>query len=94
MEKAYQLYVYGRVQGVGFRYLTKMLADQLKLSGMVKNLPDSRVYIEVQGPSLTVSQFISAIKSNPSPAGRVDQVDIKPLALDEKRKDFVIYYYS
>ena len=32
--------VYGRVQGVYFRYHTKLMADSLGLCGWVKNCPD------------------------------------------------------
>ena len=32
-----RLRVWGLVQGVGFRFYTKRLADQLQINGMVKN---------------------------------------------------------
>ena len=35
--KAYQITVYGRVQGVGFRWSTVRLAEQLSIVGTVKN---------------------------------------------------------
>ena len=34
---------YGRVQGVGFRYYAVNKANQLGLTGWVKNLPDGTV---------------------------------------------------
>ena len=43
------LNVYGRVQGVGFRYRAKHMADALELTGTVKNLSDGSVELEVQG---------------------------------------------
>ena len=39
----------GRVQGVGFRYYTYILANKYELKGWVKNLPDGNVEIMVQG---------------------------------------------
>lgn len=39
MEKL-RMNVQGRVQGVGFRYMTKMVADQLGVTGSVKNEDD------------------------------------------------------
>ena len=40
---------HGRVQGVGFRYTAKMLAQSLGLTGWVKNEWDDTVVMEVQG---------------------------------------------
>ena len=44
--------VSGRVQGVGFRYRTYYLAQNLGLTGWVQNLEDGRVEMELQGLSL------------------------------------------
>ena len=41
--------VYGKVQGVGFRYYTHKKANELGLNGFVKNKPDGSVYIEAEG---------------------------------------------
>ena len=41
--------VSGRVQGVGFRYRTYYLAQNLGLTGWVHNLEDGRVEMELQG---------------------------------------------
>ena len=43
------LTVKGRVQGVFYRASAKQKADELGVSGWVKNLPDGSVYIEVEG---------------------------------------------
>ena len=40
---------YGRVQGVGFRYTAKRLAQSLGLTGWVKNEYDGTVVMEIQG---------------------------------------------
>lgn len=40
---------YGRVQGVGFRYYAVQKANQLGLTGWVKNLYDGSVEREVEG---------------------------------------------
>lgn len=39
----------GRVQGVGFRYLTYSIANKYGLRGWVRNLPDGSVEVMVQG---------------------------------------------
>ena len=49
---------YGRVQGVGFRYYVVNKANQLGLTGWVKNLPDGTVEMEVQGVEPLIDQLI------------------------------------
>ena len=49
---------YGRVQGVGFRYYAVNKANQLGLTGWVKNLPDGTVEMEVQGEEPLIEQLI------------------------------------
>lgn len=66
----------GRVQGVGFRYMTKMVADQIGIGGIVCNQNDGSVYIEANGTEDEIDLFIEKIKKSPSPSGRVDHLDI------------------
>jgi acylphosphatase len=40
----------GRVQGVGFRYTVTNLAMQYDVGGYVRNLPDGRVELVIEGP--------------------------------------------
>ena len=40
---------YGRVQGVGFRYKLRHLADSYGVTGWVRNEPDGTVSMEAQG---------------------------------------------
>ena len=49
---------YGRVQGVGFRYYAVNKANQLGLTGWVKNLPDGTVEMEVQGEGPLIDQLV------------------------------------
>ena len=53
----------GTVQGVGFRWTTKNVADRFRVSGFVRNLPDGRVVLEAEGDRDTVEGFIEALKS-------------------------------
>ncbi|WP_125981393.1 acylphosphatase [Loigolactobacillus iwatensis] len=71
-----QLTVFGRVQGVGFRFSTKRLADKIGVSGIVRNLIDGSVYIEASGSNKQIEKFISSIKESPSPYGKVTRVDL------------------
>ena len=61
MEKL-RMNVQGRVQGVGFRYMTKMLADQLGVTGSVKNEDDGSVSITAIAPEDIMETFIKKIK--------------------------------
>jgi acylphosphatase len=70
--------VSGKVQGVWFRKTTKERADALGLKGMVKNLPNGNVYIEVQGHAEAIAAFISFCWKGPALA-RVEAVKIEEL---------------
>ncbi len=72
-EKAYNINVFGRVQGVGFRFYTHRKAKELDLKGFVRNKPDGSVYIEVEGQQENVEQFIMWCNDGPSWA-RVSKV--------------------
>ena len=65
---------FGRVQGVGFRWMTKLVADRLGITGTVANQPDGSVKIIAMGPDALLEQFIGAVKASPTPSGRVDRV--------------------
>ena len=66
--KKLRIHVQGRVQGVGFRYTTKMLADQLGVTGSVKNEADGSVSIEAMGDEKIIDAFVAGVKDSPSPA--------------------------
>ncbi|MFW5825799.1 MAG: acylphosphatase [Marinobacter sp.] len=52
-----QLLVEGRVQGVSFRACTVQKAQELALTGYVRNLPDGRVEIVAEGPEDQLEQL-------------------------------------
>ncbi len=60
--------VKGRVQGVGYRYFCRNIADVYELTGWVKNLPDQSVEIEIQGEGENVDSFKKELKMGPSQA--------------------------
>lgn len=67
--------VIGKVQGVAFRYYTKLKADELNLEGSVQNLDDGSVFIQVGGDSLKLDTFIEWCHLG-SPASEVKEVII------------------
>jgi acylphosphatase len=50
--------VYGRVQGVGFRWFVRTEARRLGLAGWVRNLPDGTVEMRASG----IAQFLAALE--------------------------------
>ena len=52
-----RLTVSGKVQGVFYRQSTYDVANELGLSGFVKNLPNGDVLIEVHGETAKVEEF-------------------------------------
>ena len=60
--KRYHLYVNGIVQGVGFRWYTQRIGNRIGVSGWVKNLPDGRVEIVVEGEDEKVERFLRELK--------------------------------
>ena len=68
--------VTGRVQGVFFRAWTKQQADQLGVTGWVRNLPDGAVEALVQGEETAVAEMIARLHSGP-PAATVERVQVR-----------------
>ncbi len=56
------IYFRGTVQGVGFRYTTLSFAQQLSLTGWVKNLSDGSVQAVVGGPREGIEELLSRLK--------------------------------
>ena len=69
-------YVSGHVQGVGFRYFVRGLAQQHRLKGYAHNLRDGRVEFLLQGEPAAVEQVIAQIRSGPR-YSRVDDVRLE-----------------
>ena len=51
----------GRVQGVGFRYTTQNMALQYDVRGYVKNLPDGRVELVMEGNDSEVGYLVKSL---------------------------------
>ena len=67
--------IYGRVQGIGFRYWAVKKADEIcGLSGWVHNESDGTVEIMMRGEEAAVDQMVLACHQGPLLA-RVDKVE-------------------
>ena len=86
----FHLKIYGRVQGVGFRVWTKKTAENLFLTGWVKNCDDKSVECEVSGKKENIDFFVNACKKGPIFAS-VKKIQKKE-EFFKKFKNFSIYY--
>jgi acylphosphatase len=68
MRVARRYLISGRVQGVGFRYFTKDVADREGVGGWVRNLPDGRVEAVVEGEEDAVTRVERALWQGPGGA--------------------------
>ena len=66
----------GNVHGVGFRWFAKQVADNLGLSGWVKNYEDGSVLAYVEGDFYKLGLFSDAMGKGPIDA-KVDSINIK-----------------
>lgn len=87
----YFMIVSGRVQGVGFRYFALMAANELGLTGFVRNCDNGNVEIEVQGSEENLLKFNSKLNRG-NGFSRVEDISIKSIALVENEKKFNINY--
>ena len=60
--------VYGRVQGVGFRYFVLQQAVALGLSGWVRNMSDGMVEVLAEGDSASLQELLVALHEGPDAA--------------------------
>ena len=78
----------GRVQGVGFRYLTRRAADLIGVTGWVRNERDGSVTLEIQGTEEQVDGVMLALKHMIIKRGRyvriesIDEEEV-PIVADE-----------
>ena len=87
-----KIIITGIVQGVSFRSFTKNAADNLNISGWVKNLPDGSVEALAIGAKKDIEKFISELKTGP-PTSRVDNIEIqeqRPAGTKENQAGFHI----
>lgn len=68
------IFVRGRVQGVGFRWWTRVRALELGLIGFARNMADGRVEICAQGPAEAIERLCELIEEEPSTTRRPGHV--------------------
>ncbi len=76
------VFVFGFVQGVGYRQSVKRKARSLGLTGWVKNLSDGRVEVTFCGPKEKIGEAIDFCKKGPFLS------EVKHLDIEWEDKDY------
>jgi acylphosphatase len=82
------LLVSGRVQGVYFRQSTLSEAQNLGITGWVRNLMDGRVEAVFEGEEHAVKTLVNYCRSGP-PTARVDYLDVSYGPFKGEFKNFI-----
>ena len=85
----YEIKITGKVQGVGFRYFAYQKANEIGISGWVKNNRDGGVLIIAQGDKIDLNTFIDYLQIGPTRA-RVDKISKNTTQFPTKFEDFII----
>lgn len=87
----YFIQVFGRVQGVGFRYFVNYTARAFNLTGWVKNCDDGSVQMEIQGEEKSISLFIEKLNKGNGFA-KVEDMYCKKIEAVNVIKSFRVIY--
>jgi acylphosphatase len=58
---SFQVFYNGNVQGVGFRWSIRQIANGFDVTGWVRNLVDGRVELQINGEANEVRAFLDAV---------------------------------
>ncbi|MEM9585762.1 MAG: acylphosphatase [Planctomycetota bacterium] len=87
-EKRYVVIFQGRVQGVGFRATTVVLAEDLSVNGYVRNEPDGTVRLDADGPADHLEKLLGRIRRRM--ATHIFAVDVRTMQSDHRTGGLVI----
>lgn len=84
MKKHAHIVISGRVQGVGFRMYAVDQAEELNLTGWVRNRDDGCVEVVAEGEETDVDAFVEWCKSGPESA----EVSATRVTFSEPNEEF------
>ncbi|MBI5975449.1 acylphosphatase [Staphylococcus canis] len=87
--KQYVIRVFGKVQGVGFRYYTERFAHEYHIVGTVANVEDY-VEIHAQGSDEELEKFTESVTNGASPASSVTRYTVDEESIDDTFKSFEV----
>ena len=83
-----KVFVYGEVQGVGFRYRAEHAANMLGVTGWVRNEPDGSVLLEVQGTDEQIDKVLAMV--NQGTYVNIDRITANQIPIEEREYGFHI----
>jgi acylphosphatase len=89
MKWNYEIMVYGRVQGVGYRYYVHTKAQALDLTGYTGNCRGGEVIVVAEGEKIDLDTLVDFLKAGPARA-RVEEVRISRTPWTGGYSDFSI----
>jgi len=90
--RALRIRLSGRVQGVGFRWFVRRAAQELGLTGRVRNLPDGRVEVEAAGTPERLDALREKLRQGP-PGSRVTGLTEQELSPVPPWDEFLIDHW-
>jgi len=81
--KTLKLIIFGKVQGVGYRYYTRLYANEIGIKGTVKNQLDGTVIVYASGNEEQCELFLEKLYKG-SPFSKVSHIEIETI-------DFIEY---
>jgi len=91
MKSTVHVVISGRVQGVWFRVSTKQKAEQLGVTGWVKNTADGKVEALFEGDKKHIQEMIDWCHQGP-PSAQIDHVEITEQSSSNGFDGFSIKY--
>jgi acylphosphatase len=67
--------IFGRVQGVGFRFFAQQMAMKYRIDGYVRNTLQGTVEVVAEGDEESLAKFIEELRKGP-PSARVRDMKI------------------
>lgn len=68
MVKTLRIKIFGKVQGVFFRVETRRKAEELGISGNVRNMPDGTVFVAASGEEENLKELLEWCYNGPKSA--------------------------
>jgi acylphosphatase len=81
----------GEVQGVGFRYTARQVAERLGVRGWVRNLPDGTVEVQAAGSEEQLAAFREELQKG-SRTARVEGLEEEELVQVPRWQSFNIVF--